>query len=68
MKDRRAAAKGRRKFASVIKTTAYPNVRLPEDPAILGYYMHAATMLTVNEEEGTVAVLKLMRMKVKPLE
>jgi len=66
--DRRAAAGGGRGFAHQTKRTSYPNVRLPEDPAILGYYLEAATTLTVSEEEGTVDVLKLMRLKVRPLE
>ena len=68
MKDRRAAAKGSRGFAHLTKRTPYPNVRLPEDPAILGYYLEAATMMTVSEADGTVDVLKLMRMKVRPLD
>jgi len=44
---------------------AYQNIRLPEDPAILRYYMDQATVLTVDRKTGKIDSLKLLRLKVK---
>ena len=44
--------------------TLYDDVRLPEDPAVLKYYLLSGTILTVDEETGLVDSLKLIRLKI----
>ena len=45
----------------------YGDIRLPEDAAILRYYMDQATVLLINPKSATPKIesLKLLRLKVK---
>ena len=45
--------------------TFYFDLRLPEDPAVLKYYLLSGTVLTVDETTGQINQLKLIRLKVK---
>jgi hypothetical protein len=45
--------------------TFYFDLRLPEEAAVLKYYLLSGTVLTVDEDTGQINQLKLIRLKVK---
>lgn len=45
--------------------TFYFDIRLPEEAAVLKYYLLSGTLLTVDEDTGLINCLKLIRLKVK---
>jgi hypothetical protein len=44
--------------------TQYREVRLPDDTALLCYYMQQATVLKINQKSGDIITLMLQRMRI----
>ena len=57
------ASKNKRCHPVTIQT--YKNVKLPEDPAMLCYYMQQATICKLDPSNAKITVLRLMRMKIE---